>query len=78
MVLLIQNTQNRDAKAMQLKLDEIIRAVKAARNQLFELENCSEEDLKKLEKQFARIRQRAKRNGGSYDLPPTEGTNRPL
>src|SRR2546430_12630336 len=78
MVFLIQNTQNRDAKATQLKLDEIIRAIKGARNQLLNLENCSEEDLKKLQDQFARIRQRAKRNGGSYKLPPTEGINRPL
>src|SRR2546430_3113890 len=78
MVFLIQNTQNRDAKATQLKLDEIIRAVGGARNQLLNLENCSEEDLKKLQDQFARIRQRAKRNGGSYKLPPTEGINRPL
>ena len=78
MVFLIQNTQNRDAKATQLKLDEIIRAVGGARNQLLDLENCSEEDLKKLQDQFARIRQRAKRNGGSYKLPPTEGINRPL
>ena len=77
MVFLIQNTQNRDAKAIQLKLDEIIRAVGAARNELLDLENCSEADLKKLEKQFARIRQRAKRNGGSYELAPTEGTKLP-
>ena len=78
MVFLIQNTQNRDAKAIQLKLDEIIRAVEGARNQLLNLENCSEEDLKKLQDQFSRIRQRAKRDGGSYDLPPMEGTNWPL
>jgi low affinity iron permease len=58
-------------------LDEIIRAVKGARNQLLNPENCSEEDLDKLEKQFARIRQRAKRNGGSYELAPMEGTNPP-
>jgi low affinity Fe/Cu permease len=78
MVFLIQNTQNRDAKATQLKLDEIIRAVGGARNQLLDLENCSEEDLKKLQNQFARIRQRAKRDGGSCDLPLTEETNQPL
>jgi low affinity Fe/Cu permease len=72
MVFLIQNTQNRDAKAAQLKLDEIIRAVDAARNELVDLENCSEEDLKKLEQQFARIRERAKRNGGSPDCTSIE------
>ena len=63
MVFLIQNTQNRDAKAMQLKLDELIRAVKGARNQLVDLENLSDEDLKKLEEQFRRLRSKAERNG---------------
>jgi low affinity Fe/Cu permease len=47
MVFLIQNTQNRDAKAMHLKLDEIIRALKGARNQLVDLEDLSDEELKK-------------------------------
>src|SRR5438270_7905565 len=52
MVFLIQNTQNRDAKAMQLKLDEVIRALANARNELVDLENLSDEDLAKLEQQF--------------------------
>jgi len=56
MVFLIQNTQNRDAKAMHLKLDELIRAVKGARNQLVDLEELSDNDLKKLEEQFRRLR----------------------
>src|SRR5207249_962173 len=59
MVFLIQNTQNRDAKAVHLKLDEIIRALKGARNELVDLEELSDEDLKKLEKQFQRIRKKA-------------------
>jgi low affinity Fe/Cu permease len=63
MVFLIQNTQNRDAKAMHLKLDEIIRALKGARNQLVDLEDLSDEDLKKLEEQFRRLRKKAERNG---------------
>src|SRR5213596_1820325 len=63
MVFLIQNTQNRDAKAVHLKLDEIIRALKNARNELVDLEKLSEEDLKKLEKQFERIRQKAEHDG---------------
>ena len=63
MVFLIQNTQNRDAKAMHLKLDEIIRALKGARNQLVDLEDLSDEDLKKLEEQFRRLRTKAERNG---------------
>jgi low affinity Fe/Cu permease len=63
MVFLIQNTQNRDAKAMHLKLDEIIRALKGARNQLVDLEDLSDEELKKLEEQFQRLRTKAERNG---------------
>jgi low affinity Fe/Cu permease len=59
MVFLIQNTQNRDAKAMHLKLDELIRALKGARNQLVDLENLSDDDLKKLEEQFRRLRKQA-------------------
>src|SRR6266480_2228911 len=59
MVFLIQNTQNRDAKAVHLKLDELIRALKDARNELVDLEDLSDEELKKLEKQFQRMRKRA-------------------
>jgi low affinity Fe/Cu permease len=55
MVFLIQNMQNRDAKAIHLKLDELIRAVKGARNNLVSLENLSEEELQLLERQFSRI-----------------------
>ena len=63
MVFLIQNTQNRDAKAVHLKLDEMIRALKGARNQLVDLEDLSDEELKKLEEQFRRLRTKAERNG---------------
>ena len=63
MVFLIQNTQNRDAKAAHLKLDEIIRALKGARNELIDLEKLADEDLTNLEKQFERVRKKAERNG---------------
>src|SRR5205085_12101667 len=63
MVFLIQNTQNRDAKAMHLKLDEIIRALKKARNELVDLEDLSDEELRKLEEQFKELRQKAERDG---------------
>ncbi|OLB00856.1 MAG: hypothetical protein AUH08_07620 [Verrucomicrobia bacterium 13_2_20CM_54_12] len=63
MVFLIQNTQNRDAKAVHLKLDEMIRALKGARNQLVDLEDLSDEELKKLEEQFQRLRKKAEHNG---------------
>jgi len=65
MVFLIQNTQNREAKAMHLKLDELISAIKGARNQLVDLENLSDEELQKLEAQFRRMRQRAENDDGS-------------
>jgi len=63
MVFLIQNTQNRDAKAAHLKLDEIIHAIKGARNELIDLEELSDEDLKSLEEQFQRLRKKAEHNG---------------
>src|SRR6266480_5373349 len=49
MVFLIQNTQNRDAKAVHLKLDELIRAIQGARNRLVDLEKLSDDDLTSLE-----------------------------
>ncbi|MEO6033678.1 MAG: low affinity iron permease family protein [Verrucomicrobiota bacterium] len=60
MVFLIQNTQNRDAKAIHLKLDELIHAVKGARNQLIDLENLSEEEMVKLQTEFTEARKRAR------------------
>lgn len=67
MVFLIQNTQNRDAKAAHLKLDEIIRALQGARNELIDLEKLADEDLTSLEKQFERVRKEAERNGNTPD-----------
>jgi low affinity Fe/Cu permease len=73
MVFLIQNTQNRDAKAVHLKLDEVIRALKGARNQLVDLENLSDEDLKKREKQFQHLAEKGEREGGrSRDGTPVK------
>src|SRR4029453_15199211 len=59
MVFLIQNPQNRDGKAIQLKLDELIRALKGARNKLVDLEDLSDEELKKLEQEFHRLHTRS-------------------
>ncbi len=56
-VFLIQNTQNRESAAMQLKLDELIRAVTKARNNLVDLEDLSEEELNKLQEEFRAIRE---------------------
>ncbi|MBI5357841.1 low affinity iron permease family protein [Candidatus Saccharibacteria bacterium] len=55
MVFLIQNTQNRDAKAVHLKLDELIRATKA-RDAFVDLEDLSDEELSQLDKEFRDIR----------------------
>jgi low affinity Fe/Cu permease len=45
MVFLVQHTQNRDARALHLKLDELLRSAKDARNKLIDLENCTDEAL---------------------------------
>jgi low affinity Fe/Cu permease len=55
MVFLIQNTQNRDAVAIHLKLDELICAMKGARNQLVDIEELSDEELEKLRREFRRL-----------------------
>ncbi|PYO01809.1 MAG: hypothetical protein DMD91_06330 [Candidatus Rokuibacteriota bacterium] len=58
MVFLIQNTQNRDAKAIHLKLDELLRAVAGARTRLVHLEEWTDDELAELEQQFSRLRRR--------------------
>ncbi len=55
MVFLIQNTQNRDSKAVHLKLDELIRSIGGARNHMVDLERLSDTDLQQLQKEFERI-----------------------
>jgi len=64
-VFLIQNTQKRDAKAIHLKLDELIHKVKGARNNLIALETCTEEELQLLQEQFDQVKraQGSKRQG---------------
>jgi low affinity Fe/Cu permease len=70
MVFLIQNTQNRDSKAMQLKLDEVVRAVQGARNELVNLQELPDEDLTKLEGQFKRVREKAEEKVGNGQCAP--------
>src|SRR5436309_15446251 len=55
MVFLIQNTQNRQDTAIQIKLDELIRGVKGARTSLVDIEELSDEELDKLHKQFEEL-----------------------
>jgi low affinity Fe/Cu permease len=58
-VFMIQNTQNRDSRAVHLKLDELIRAVASARNALVDVENLPDEELARLAGEFQRLRRRA-------------------
>jgi low affinity Fe/Cu permease len=60
MVFLIQNTQNRDSEAMQVKLDELIRATKGAQNALLDLEELEEEELDVIRDRYERIAERAR------------------
>jgi len=57
MVFLIQNTQNRDSEAMQLKLDELIRAVKGADNSMLNSENLTEKELQQLQEHYTQLAQ---------------------
>jgi low affinity Fe/Cu permease len=57
-VFLIQNTQNRDAKAIHLKLDELIKGVEGARTHLVNLENLDDDELENLQKEFERLRKK--------------------
>ncbi len=56
MVFIIQNSQNRDSQAMQLKLDELLYAIENARTGLVDLENMGDEEIARLQKEFQRIR----------------------
>ena len=55
MVFLIQNTQNRDTRAMQIKLDELIRATQEAHNALLDIEELDEKDLKIIRKEYEKV-----------------------
>jgi low affinity Fe/Cu permease len=60
MVFLIQNTQNRDAEAIQVKLDELIRAIQGAHTALLDLEELEEEELDRIRANYGRIAERAR------------------
>ena len=72
MVFLIQNTQNHDSVAVQLKLDELIHAVSGARNEMIDLEEDTEAVLKREQERFrALARQLHTASGGTLDLVET-------
>lgn len=61
MVFLIQNTQNRDTEAMQIKLDELIRAVSSAQNTMMDLEELDEEELDKIRAEYEKLAEKARK-----------------
>ncbi|MGH7634389.1 MAG: low affinity iron permease family protein [Gemmatimonadaceae bacterium] len=71
MVFLIQNTQNRDSEAIQVKLDELIRAIEGAQNKLLDLEELGQEEISGIRKEYRRLAADA-RNGSGHDsdCPP--------
>jgi low affinity Fe/Cu permease len=62
MVFLIQNTQNRDSAAIQLKLDEIIRSTQGAHNALLDIEELSQHDLDALRTHYSKLAGRARKD----------------
>jgi len=69
MVFLIQNTQNRDSVAMQIKLDELLRAIRGAHTALADLEELTEEELEQLKARYAKLAEvaRVARDRGAED-----------
>jgi low affinity Fe/Cu permease len=64
MVFLIQNTQNRESAALQLKVDELLRAMRGAQNAFINLEELSEEELLQIKERYAALAERARRKSG--------------
>jgi low affinity Fe/Cu permease len=67
MIFLIRNAQNRESEAVQLKLDELIRATKAARNTLLDIEELSEEELDRIKARFERLARKARVESGASE-----------
>ncbi len=65
MIFLIRNAQNRESEAVQLKLDELIRATKAAQNTLLDIEELSEEELDRIKARFERLARKAREESGA-------------
>jgi low affinity Fe/Cu permease len=65
MIFLIRNAQNRESEAVQLKLDELIRATKSAQNTLLDIEELSEEELDRIKARFERLARKAREASGT-------------
>ena len=72
MVFLIQNTQDRETRAINLKLDELLRAISTARNDMIDMEHVSDEELEKIEAQFHALTQRLR----NKDIPTRHSTEK--
>ena len=74
MVFVIQNTQNRDSQAMQLKLDELIRAIDGAHNGLLDLKELSEDDLNRTKARYEALAREAREDlkRGLKDTQPVQ------
>ena len=68
-VFLIQNTQNRDAKAIHLKLDEIIRSIHVAHNEMIDIEKLSDKELERLSTQYEQIRKECEARNSERKAP---------
>ncbi len=80
MVFLIQNTQNRESRAVQVKLDELIRSVRGAHNALLDLEELTDDELLAIREQYILLAQKAredfsqgKKDTGTADVPGVSG-----
>jgi len=67
MVFLIQCTQNRDSEAMQVKLDELIRAIKGAHNALLDLEELEEDELDRIRDKYTKLAEEARKDLQKHD-----------
>jgi len=74
MVFVIQNSQNRDTAAIQLKLDELIRSVQGAENRLMDLEDLDEEELAEFHERYARLAEAARNKLGETSRPSNDSS----
>jgi low affinity Fe/Cu permease len=70
MVFLIQNTQNRDSRAIHLKLDELISAVEQARNSMLIVEDLPDEKIEELKREFSNLHEEDQRQNGPLEGDP--------
>jgi low affinity Fe/Cu permease len=77
MIFLIRNAQNRESEAVQLKLDELIRATKEARNTLLDIEELSEAELDRIKARFERLARKAREESSAGQNEPIPRENYP-